>query len=133
MYTPSLYHRILRSSAVVTALVLIFQSGVAVPRTAVFSMATEQYLANVVSMTASVAPNEVNTLAADLKKKGDELNAREREINARAQDTTIVSVSSFTYFLTAVLVAQTVLILLNYFFDYRRARRRQAQTLPVSS
>jgi hypothetical protein len=133
MYTPSLYHRVLRTSAVVTTLILAFESGVVVPRTAVFSLATEQYLANVVSMTASVAPNEVNTLAADLKKKSDELNAREREINARAQDTTIVSTSSFTYVLIAILVGQTVLILLNYFFDYRRGKRRQIQTQPVSS
>ena len=133
MYTPSMYHRVLRTSAVITALVLAFESGVVVPRTAVFSLATEQYLANVVSMTASVAPNEVNTLAADLQKKGDELNQRERDINARAEDTTIVSVSSFTYFLTAILIGQTVLILLNYFFDYRRARRRQTQPQAVSS
>ena len=133
MYTPSMYHRVLRTSAVITALVLAFESGVVVPRTAVFSLATEQYLANVVSMTASVAPNEVNTLAADLQKKGDELNQRERDINARAEDTTIVSVSSFTYFLTAILTGQTVLILLNYFFDYRRGRRRKTQPQAVSS
>lgn len=134
MYTHSIYHRILRSGVLITAFLLIFESGVIVPRTAVLSLMTEQYLyANVVSMTASVAPNEVNTLAADLKKKGDELDQREREINAQAHDTSIVSLSPISYILTAILLGQTVLIVLNYFFDYRRARRGLRLPQTVSS
>jgi hypothetical protein len=112
----------------------MFESGVVVPRTAVLSLVAEQYLlANVVSMTASVAPNEDNTLAAQLKAKGQELDQRERDIDARAQDAAVVSTSWLTYILSAVLVGQTVLILLNYFFDYRRAKRRVAQSQTVSS
>ena len=129
-----MYHRILRTAAVITAFILMFESGVIVPRTAVLSLMTEQYLiANVVSMTASVAPNEDNTLAAQLKARGQELDQREREIDARAQDAAVVSTSWLTYILSAALVGQTVLILLNYFFDYRRAKRSVTQSRTVSS
>ncbi len=134
MYTQSIYHRVLRSSALITAFLLVFESGVLVPRTAVLSLMTEQYLvANIVSMTASVPPNEVNTVAADLKNRGQELDQRERNINARANDAVFVSTSWLTYILAAVLVGQTALILLNYFFDYRRARIRSVQSPAVSS
>lgn len=134
MYTHSIYHRILRSSALITAFLLVFESGVLVPRTAVLSLITAQYLvANVVSMTASVPPNEVNTVAAELETRRQELDVRERDINARAEDGAFVSTSLLTYILAAVLVGQTVLILLNYFFDYRRARIRSVQSQTVSS
>jgi hypothetical protein len=112
----------------------MFESGVIVPRTAALSLVTEQYLlANVVSMTAAVAPNTDNTLAAQLKQRGQELDQKEREIDARAQDAAVISTSWLTYILSVVLVGQTVLILLNYFFDYRRAKRRVMQSQTVSS
>ena len=65
----SIYHKILRTSAVLVAAVLAFQSGAIVPGTALLGSAAERYLANTVSMSASVVPNSENTLATELKRE----------------------------------------------------------------
>jgi hypothetical protein len=117
----STYHRVLRSSIVVTACVFAFASGAVVPDTRVLTLSTERYIANVVGMTASVEPTEINTLSGELAKRSDELDRREREIDARARSDAF-SNSSTLYVLTAILALQLVLIVTNYVLDFRRAR-----------
>lgn len=125
----SIYHRVLRSSAVLVAVVLAFESGAVIPETALLSKVATQQLANAVGMYASVPSNEINTLAADLQRKSTELDTREREINAQARGAAIVSNPYVTYILAAVLSGQLLLIILNYIFDYRRERRRALQVV----
>lgn len=117
----SAYHKLLRSSTVVTACVLAFASGVVVPDTRVLTVSTERYLANVVGMTASVQPNEFNTLATELKDRSEELDRREREIDARARQSIIAEPLTIAV-LSAILGVQLLLIVANYYFDYRRSR-----------
>ena len=121
----SAYHKTLRSSTVVTACLLAFASGVIVPDTRVLTMSTERYLANVVGMNASVPPNEINTLSAELSKRADQLDQREREIDARARGN-IFANPLVMYTLIAILTLQLVLIVTNYALDYRRSRRLEA-------
>lgn len=117
----SAYHKILRSSMVVVAVLLAFASGVVVPDTRALTLSTERYLANVVGIGASVELNEVNMLNAELSKQALELDRREREIDARARGN-IFANPTVTYTLIAILALQLVLIVMNYALDYRRAR-----------
>jgi hypothetical protein len=125
----SAYHRTLRSSAVVVAVLFAFASGAVVPDTRVLTISTERYLANVVGVGASVPQNEFNTLATELAQRSDELEQREREIDARAR-TQVFANPITMYTLIAILVLQLILIVTNYALDYRRAR--VAQTVFVS-
>lgn len=117
----SAYHKILRSSAVVTVLLLVFASGAIVTDTRVLTQSTERYLANVVGVGASVPANDVNTLSGELAKRSDELDRREREIDARVRGD-IFANPTVMYTLIAVLALQLLLIVTNYVLDYRRAR-----------
>ena len=116
----------LRISALVTAVVLIFDSGLLFPVTKQFSNETMGYLASVgSSMYASVAPNEINTLTAQIAEQQRNLDAREaalkeREINARDFGTESSDYS--TYILSVILFILTVLIILNYVMDWVRVR-----------
>ena len=52
----SLYHSALRISVLVFTSALIFDSGLVLEETKLFSTSTQQYLANVVGVKASVEP-----------------------------------------------------------------------------
>ena len=131
-----LYRSILRVSLVVTACVLVFQSGLVSERTAVLYSQTAHNLSAMVSMSASVAPTEYNSITAELTKQQQLLASREEQIAQReielglsaGQDTTGVSQTT-TYLLAGILLIQLVLLVLNYLLDYLRARERQ---LPLS-
>ena len=127
MSANSLYHRILRVSAVVVAFVLVFQSGLISDTTARLSQTTELYLANAVGMNASVAPTELNQMTAQLTAQKTLLDQREaalreREINIEFGGGNSPDYS--TYVLASVLFILLVLILLNYALDYFRYRDR---------
>jgi hypothetical protein len=129
------YHRVLRISAVVFALVLIFESGLINESTAKISRGTESYLANAIGMSAAVAPTELNQYTADLTKKERELAAREaalqeREISVNLSTAPKKSDTS-TYILASILFILLVLIILNYALDYLRAREEREQLQPV--
>ena len=127
----SVYHKALRTSAVLVATILAFESGAVIPETALLSHITLGQLANVVGMHASVPTNEINTLALELQRRSTELDTREREINAQARDTAITSHPYVTYILAAILSGQLVLIILNYVFDYLRARGEIQSAYPT--
>ena len=117
----SMYHRVLRVSLVVCALVLIFESGLVSPLTRQLSVETHQYLANVVGMSASVEPTELNSLAAELSKQKLALDAREREIEVNLAKSQSANQTS-TYVLAGILFVLLVLIILNYTLDYLRSK-----------
>jgi len=116
----STYHKILRSSATIVALVLLFQSGVASQSTKLFSLQTESYLASVVGITATVPENELNVITAELEQRKNELDERERNLNQLGK----TSLDDRTTFLLATtLFVLLVLIVLNYVMDIARNRR----------
>lgn len=126
------YHRVLRVSAVVCALTLIFESGLISESTAAISRGTHAYLANAVGMSASVQPTDLNRYTAALTERERELAAREaalreREIAVDLQAGGISSNNTATYVLASVLFILLVLILLNYTLDYLRVRELQQQ------
>lgn len=121
------YHRILRISVVVCALVLVFDSGIISESTARLSNGTQNYLASVVGMTASVQPTELNQYTAQLTAKEKELLEREAALKAREIAVGLntdgqTSKDISTYLLASILFILLVLILLNYTLDYIRSR-----------
>jgi len=130
MNEVSMYHMLLRISAMVIAVVLVFDSGFLFPITKQLSLNTQEYLANTVGATASVKPNELNVVTAQLTQRQRELDDREAALNEReisvglntdSNDSSETSVS--TYVLSVLLFIILVLIVLNYVLDFARARR----------
>lgn len=124
----TLYHRILRTSAVIIGAVLAFESGAISPETALLARLATEQMANAVGMYASVPANEINTLALELQNRNTELDNREREINAQARDVAITSNPYVTYILAVILFGQLVLLIMNYVLDYLREHRRRVVT-----
>ena len=130
-----LYRSTLRVSVVVTAFILVFQSGMVDQRTAVvFSEATDSLYATVVGASASVRPTEVNQITAELTKQQQLLVSREEALAEReielglGQGSTQSSTETTTYLLAAILLIQLILLVLNYVLDYLRSKERQIVT-----
>lgn len=118
----SLYHSFLRVAVSVVAFVLVFDSGLILKSTALMSDFTQAHLANVVGVTVGVEPNEVNQLTARITELETEVAAKERLIAVNLRDNADSGVDWSTFILSAILFILLVLILLNYFLDYRRGR-----------
>jgi hypothetical protein len=124
----SRYHRFLRVSLVIVALLLVFDSGVLFPITKVLSDNTLQYLGSVgTGVFASVPQNEINTLTAQISERERALDAREsqlqeREIAARRYETTSGPDYS-TYIISFILFILSVLMVLNYAMDWTRVKQ----------
>lgn len=129
MRRHSIYHRTLRTSAVLVAFVLAFESGVVSKDTRALSLSTHSYLAQVVGMSAAVNPNDLNVLTAEITALESELERREREIDARARDNALANSPYAVYILSAILLLQLALIVTNYIFDFYRERKRQTTAL----
>jgi hypothetical protein len=135
--SETMYHRVLRVSLVICALVLLFESGLVSPVTKQLSQETHQYLANAVGVGASVDPTELNSLTSELTKQKLALQAREQALKEREIEIGLASGQSTdetsTYVLSGVLFILLVLIILNYTLDYLRAREvgstRRQQTV----
>lgn len=125
----TLYHSLLRITSVVVAFVLVFDSGLLSPATKELSRATQNYLANVVSVTATVNPNELNQITAELTKQKTALEEREQALEERevaiARNSSGDSATNdySTYILSTILFILLVLIVLNYGLDYARMRK----------
>ena len=132
-YADSTYHRILRISTLVMAVVLVFQSGLLDDRTTGLFTSTTSYLGAAVGMSASVAPNEYNTITAELTRQQQLLAEREaavaeREVAVSLNDSgTGGSTERTTYLLAAILFVQLLLIVLNYALDFLRNRELAQQ------
>ena len=121
------YHRILRISAVVFALILVFDSGLVAKSTAQLSNVTQTYLSAAIGMSASVQPTELNQMTAELTSRQRDLDAREaslreREISVGINGGRTASADYSTYILSSILFILLVLILLNYTLDYIRSK-----------
>ena len=119
----SVYHVFLRTSALTIALVLLFVSGVISPITKEISGNTRLYLANTISMQASVQTNEFNTLNKQLTDRTLELEAREVAVTLKEQKNEMFDISTFT--LSIILFVVLVLLILNYVLDYMRSRDKK--------
>lgn len=121
------YHKFLRTSLVVTALIFVFDGGFLFPVTKQLSESTTTYIATVgSSLSASVPPNELNTLSAQLAEQKRLLDAREKELAEREipnRFANLGSADTSTFVLSIVLFLQTVLIVTNYVMDFIRAKR----------
>jgi len=124
----SMYHIILRISAVTLALVLLFDSGLLSPVTAKISQNTQMYVATAIGMQASVAPTELNQYTAELTARDRLLTKREQDIDAREIAVNLVesgdSTDYSTYILSVLLFIILVLIVLNYVLDYIRVTKQ---------
>lgn len=128
------YHRVLRVSALVCALVLVFESGLISKSTTLISLETHSYLANVVGMSASVKPTELSLLTAELAKREKDLAAREAALSEREIEIGLSTDSNSnertTFILAGILFILLVLIVLNYILDYLRHKESElAQTV----
>lgn len=133
----TMYHKLLRVSAVVFTLMLVFDSGYLISETTLLSQNVQHYVASVVSVGASVDPTELNVMTAELTKRNKELDEREavladREIavGLTSSEGAGVGNNNFsTYVLSTILFILVVLIVLNYALDYIRERTRQQPRL----
>lgn len=127
----SIYHVLLRVSALTLALVLLFDSGILSPVTKELSKNTQLYLASAVGVGASIEATEINTLSAQISERNRELDAREATLDSReisvglntSQSSEAQSNNLSTYILSVILFILIVLIVLNYALDYARDRK----------
>lgn len=125
------YHKLLRVAMVVVAFVLLFDSGMVAPATAVLSENTQSYLSAAVGVGASVRPTEVNQITAELTAQRQALDEREavlaqREIEVGlAESSPTANFDYSTYVLASILFILLVLIVLNYTLDYLRVREQE--------
>ena len=120
----SLYHSFLRIAVSVCALMLVFDSGFALPITERMSTATQQHLASVVGVTVGVAPNELNQLTSRITELETELEAKERLIAVNLQNTNNENGFDVSTFVLSIIVfILLVLIVLNYALDYIRSKK----------
>lgn len=123
-----IYHKLLRVSAVVVTLVLLFDGGFFSPLTKQLSDNAIFYVANsVTGMSARVEENELNKITTELTEWESSLAEREaalesREISVRDFNQTGTTDYS-TYILSAILFILTTLIVLNYILDWMRIRK----------
>lgn len=127
MLETTVYHKILRISSVVMALVLLFQAGLLSETTARMAYGTQVYMANSVGVFVGVAPTELNQLTAEITAQKLALDAREqalaeREIEVGLEGGSSMNQLTTTYILSGVLFILIVLILINYVLDFIRAR-----------
>lgn len=124
----SMYHRVLRVSALTCALVLLFESGLISNSTAILSQNTHQYLANAVGVGASIEPTELNTLTAELTSQKLALQQREEALREREIDVGLAEngqQDKMVYILSGILFILLVLIILNYTLDFLRYREQK--------
>lgn len=134
------YHAWLRISSLVTAIVLLFVSGVIHPYTTELTSITGEYLSAAVGVGAAVEPNGVNQLTAKIAQYETDLAAKEREIavlQGQSNDLLVSGKGIFsnqevmTFLLSIVLFIMLVLIVLNYVLDY--LHRADVQNSPKSA
>jgi len=118
----SVYHSLLRIFMVVLAFVLVFDSGIINKQTSRISSSTQNFLASVVGVGASVEPTEINQLTARITELEKEVEAKERiiEVSLNKDGSTV---AESTIFLSVALAVVLLLIILNYILDFLRYRQ----------
>lgn len=122
----SLYHIVLRTSALTLALILLFDSGLLSSATAKISQNTQDYVANAIGMYAGVEATELNQYTAELTARDRVLTQREGEIAQREIAVNLAesgeATDYSTFIISLLLFVILVLIVLNYALDYIRER-----------
>lgn len=121
------YHSALRIAVVVTAFLVVFDSGLIDSRTATLADGAVRYVATAVGVKAQVPGNELNVLTSRITELEQELERKDREIAvARNSDVNEeqVAFDVSTFVLSLILFILLVLIVLNYVLDYLRVNRR---------
>ena len=130
----SKYHKVLRVSAVVCTMMLLFESVLVHDSTRQLSIGTHEYLANAVGATASIDPTELNSLTAELTAQKLALQQRETSLREREIEIGLLPGESAnqktTYILAGVLFLLLILIVLNYTLDYLRLRETKLLQAP---
>lgn len=124
-----IYRSVLRVSAVVVAVVLVFQSGLIDERTVVLFDETSTQMSAMVGASASVQTTELNTITAELTQQQNLLAQREQTIAEREIELGIDAGAAtpdqtVTYILASILFIQLLLIVLNYGLDHLRAKEQ---------
>lgn len=119
----SLYHSVLRISVLVFTAVLIFDSGVMFSQSKVMSTSTQQYLATVVGVNASVQPTEMNQLTAKITELEGELAEKERLIAVSIKDNSSGEMDRSTLVLSILVGILLILMFVNYALDFIRMRK----------
>ncbi len=126
--TVDRYHSFLRISILVSAFLLVFDSGILNPITQQLSNQTLMYVADVgVGASATVPENEINALSAQIAERQKILDAREaelreREIASRDFGSSDSATDFSTYVISTILFILTMLLVLNYAMDWARVR-----------
>ncbi len=132
----SKYKISLQYGAIIAGIVLVSQLGV--NNVSIGKLATSAYdnLANVASMSASVAPNQYNTLALQFDQKDKELSAREQDLMKREQNLDIkyqeaiaANKRTVLYVLGGITLLLLLLILLNFYFDVKREEDHEREAI----
>lgn len=118
----SIYHSLLRIFMVVFAIALVFDSGIINKKTSDISSYTQNYLASVVGVGASVQPTEINQLTARITELEKEVEEKERIVAVNLNDNSYETKNS-TVFLSITLFVVLVLVILNYVLDFLRYRQ----------
>ncbi len=127
----SLYHSLLRVSALTLTLTLLFVSGTIHPLTSRVTTQAERYLATTISATAGVAPTELNQITAALTEQQSELDEREATLRERElalglqaadPERNWLTAELTTWLNSALLFIVLVLLLINYVLDLRYRR-----------
>ncbi len=119
----SLYHSLLRISVLVFTAVLVFDSGVLFNQSKILSNSTQQYLATVVGVKASVEPTEMNQLTAKITQLEGELAEKERLIAVSLKDNSGTGMDKSTVILSILVGILLVLMFVNYALDFIRMRK----------
>lgn len=124
----SRYHKFLRVSIVVVALVLVFDSGFLTPVSRQLSDSTINYLGNAVGVYVGVEDTELSLWTAELTSRERDIAEREAALNAREISTRdfgdgSANIDYSTYILSTILFILMVLIVLNYAMDITRAKK----------
>jgi hypothetical protein len=83
-------------------------------------------LGSAVGMSVSVPPNPINKLALELRDREDELDNREQALNQRELDLASrpgLKSDLLTQFILVGIITLFILILLNYYLDYKRRKK----------
>lgn len=123
MWTHTFYHKTLRTGVLFFACILSIQSTLFFGNENL-ARDMEVYMATVIGVGVSVSPTDINTLTAEITKQKLELEARERVLR---ENETVASRGDFTFdmmdfVLSGILLLLLTLVVLNYVFDFIRAR-----------
>lgn len=102
---------------------LLAYSTAAAPPSILTGPASDMFASSIVSMSAGVGQNPDNTLAAKLAQKEAELDARESSLGRGVGAITESQNDTLPVYTFALSIALFLLVLLNFYRDWRRERR----------